>query len=77
MYFRNRMLCKYCADRQQRIARGNYYIGCPCVTIRENTERPITIKMGTNILAGTKKESIFKAFEEAVAVIHTAGHCDQ
>ncbi|RZB33775.1 MAG: UDP-N-acetylglucosamine 2-epimerase (non-hydrolysing) [Desulfobacteraceae bacterium Eth-SRB2] len=42
-------------------------LGVPCVTIRENTERPITIKMGTNILAGTKKESILKAFEEAVA----------
>ena len=42
-------------------------LGVPCVTIRENTERPITIKMGTNILAGTKKESIIKAFEEAIA----------
>jgi len=41
-------------------------LGVPCVTIRENTERPITIKMGTNILAGTKKESILKAFEEAI-----------
>jgi len=41
-------------------------LGIPCVTIRENTERPITIKMGTNILAGTKKESILKAFEEAI-----------
>jgi len=42
-------------------------LGVSCVTIRENTERPITIKMGTNILAGTKKESILKAFENAVA----------
>jgi UDP-N-acetylglucosamine 2-epimerase (non-hydrolysing) len=42
-------------------------LGVPCVTIRENTERPITIKMGTNILAGTKKDSILKAFEEAIA----------
>jgi UDP-N-acetylglucosamine 2-epimerase (non-hydrolysing) len=42
-------------------------LGVPCVTIRENTERPITIKMGTNILAGTKKASILKAFEEAVS----------
>ena len=42
-------------------------LGIPCVTIRENTERPITIKMGTNILAGTKKGSILKAFEEAIA----------
>jgi UDP-N-acetylglucosamine 2-epimerase (non-hydrolysing) len=42
-------------------------LGVPCVTIRENTERPITIKMGTNILAGIKKESILNAFEKAVA----------
>ena len=38
-----------------------------CATIRENSERPITIKMGTNILAGTKKEKILKSFEEAIA----------
>jgi UDP-N-acetylglucosamine 2-epimerase (non-hydrolysing) len=42
-------------------------LGVPCVTIRENTERPITIKIGTNILAGTKKESILEAFEKAIA----------
>jgi UDP-N-acetylglucosamine 2-epimerase (non-hydrolysing) len=42
-------------------------LGVPCVTIRENTERPITIKLGTNILAGTQKASILKAFEEAIA----------
>ncbi|MEE8105785.1 MAG: UDP-N-acetylglucosamine 2-epimerase (non-hydrolyzing) [Planctomycetota bacterium] len=29
------------------------YLGIPCVTIRENTERPITINEGTNSLAGT------------------------
>ena len=57
--------CKGCVDRQRWIAGGNHCFGVPCVTIRENTERPITIKMGTNILAGTKKESILKAFEEA------------
>jgi UDP-N-acetylglucosamine 2-epimerase (non-hydrolysing) len=28
-------------------------LGIPCVTVRENTERPITIELGTNILAGT------------------------
>jgi len=42
-------------------------LGIPCVTIRENTERPITIKMGSNILAGTKKTSILKAFEEVLS----------
>lgn len=28
-------------------------LGIPCVTIRENTERPVTIEEGTNTLAGT------------------------
>jgi UDP-N-acetylglucosamine 2-epimerase (non-hydrolysing) len=37
-------------------------LGVPCVTIRENTERPVTVEMGTNILAGTKKESILRAY---------------
>jgi len=28
------------------------YLGVPCVTIRHNTERPITVELGTNILVG-------------------------
>lgn len=33
----------------------------PCVTIRENTERPETIEVGANILAGTKTKKILQA----------------
>ena len=33
-------------------------LGVPCVTIRENTERPITITQGTNVLAGVNTQSI-------------------
>lgn len=32
----------------------------PCVTIRENTERPETIKAGINVLAGTDPEKILQ-----------------
>jgi UDP-N-acetylglucosamine 2-epimerase (non-hydrolysing) len=32
----------------------------PCLTLRENTERPITIKEGTNILVGTDEKRIVK-----------------
>jgi UDP-N-acetylglucosamine 2-epimerase (non-hydrolysing) len=28
------------------------YLGVPCLTVRENTERPVTTEMGTNILVG-------------------------
>ena len=33
-------------------------LGVPCVTIRTNTERPITVDKGTNILAGTNPSEI-------------------
>jgi len=36
-------------------------LGVPCVTVRENTERPVTVEKGTNIIAGTAKEGIRNA----------------
>ncbi len=33
-------------------------LGVPCLTLRENTERPITISQGTNTLVGTNPERI-------------------
>ena len=38
-------------------------LGIPCITLRENTERPITIEEGTNILAGTSASGILAAYE--------------
>ena len=42
-------------------------LGIPCLTIRENTERPITITQGTNELVGTSENKIFDAFEKIMA----------
>ena len=36
-------------------------LGIPCVTLRENTERPVTMTQGTNILVGTNKEKIIES----------------
>jgi UDP-N-acetylglucosamine 2-epimerase (non-hydrolysing) len=41
-------------------------LGVPCVTLRENTERPITIEIGTNVLGGTKEETIINAYKLAL-----------
>jgi UDP-N-acetylglucosamine 2-epimerase (non-hydrolysing) len=38
----------------------------PCVTIRDNTERPITVDMGTNVLAGTTREGILRAYRDSL-----------
>jgi UDP-N-acetylglucosamine 2-epimerase (non-hydrolysing) len=43
-------------------------LGIPCLTLRENTERPITIEMGTNVLVGTDaariKETAFDILDD-------------
>ena len=34
------------------------YLGIPCFTLRDNTERPVTCEMGTNTLLGLAPERI-------------------
>jgi len=34
------------------------FLGIPCLTLRENTERPITVTAGTNILVGQNREKL-------------------
>ena len=38
-------------------------LGVPCLTLRDNTERPATVEQGTNVLAGTRRETILRAWE--------------
>jgi UDP-N-acetylglucosamine 2-epimerase (non-hydrolysing) len=33
-------------------------LGVPCVTLRDNTERPVTVDEGTNVLAGRDPERV-------------------
>ncbi len=35
-------------------------LGIPCITLRQNTERPVTITHGTNVLVGATKEAIVR-----------------
>lgn len=41
------------------------YLGTPCLTVRENTERPITVQVGTNMLVGRDPEKL-RAGVEAI-----------
>ncbi|RZM05473.1 MAG: UDP-N-acetylglucosamine 2-epimerase (non-hydrolyzing), partial [Pedobacter sp.] len=42
-------------------------LGVPCITLRDNTERPETITVGTNELIGTNPKAIKPAFEKLFA----------
>ena len=46
------------------------YLGVPCLTVRENTERPITVKIGTNVLVGQDMERLLR---EVRAILTGAG----
>jgi len=45
-------------------------LGVPCLTLRKNTERPVTVAEGTNTLVGTDAAAILAAAEE---VLHGGG----
>ena len=42
-------------------------LGIPCLTLRENTERPITVEMGTNVVVGTDTQRIIAEAERALS----------
>ncbi len=42
-------------------------LGVPCVTLRDNTERPVTCDQGTNVLAGTDPAAILAAARATLA----------
>jgi UDP-N-acetylglucosamine 2-epimerase (non-hydrolysing) len=42
-------------------------LGIPCLTLRENTERPITVTHGTNRVVGTDPARILAGYREAMA----------
>jgi UDP-N-acetylglucosamine 2-epimerase (non-hydrolysing) len=42
-------------------------LGVPCLTLRNSTERPITVSEGTNRIVGTDPDAIVAAASEALA----------
>ncbi len=51
-------------------------LGVPCLTVRENTERPITVKDGTNTLVGCQPERMIRGYRAAVSSSRTCKRPD-
>ncbi|MEJ2345801.1 MAG: UDP-N-acetylglucosamine 2-epimerase (non-hydrolyzing) [Gammaproteobacteria bacterium] len=48
-------------------------LGIPCITLRENTERPITVEQGTNTIVGSDPDLIRSAVREVLLTGGKAG----
>lgn len=48
-------------------------LGVPCITLRENTERPVTVAQGTNTIVGTDEARIQACFDDVMATGGKAG----
>jgi UDP-N-acetylglucosamine 2-epimerase (non-hydrolysing) len=43
------------------------YLKIPCITLRYNTERPVTVTVGTNVLTGPEPERILSTVDQILA----------
>ncbi len=48
-------------------------LGIPCLTLRHNTERPVTVTRGTNRIVGTEPDAIYKSWRQVAEGYWPAG----
>jgi UDP-N-acetylglucosamine 2-epimerase (non-hydrolysing) len=49
------------------------HLGVPCLTLRPNTERPVTVSLGTNTVVGDEIERAWPMVEDVLAGRYKAG----
>jgi UDP-N-acetylglucosamine 2-epimerase (non-hydrolysing) len=52
-------------------------LGVPCITLRENTERPITVEEGTNTIAGQDAATILNLYQDVLVTGGKGGRIPQ
>lgn len=59
--------CRFVLTDSGGIQEETTLLGIPCLTLRENTERPITVEQGTNRLVGTDPQAARAAVAEVLS----------
>ena len=59
--------CKVVVTDSGGIQEETTYLGIPCLTMRENTERPSTVSVGTNVLIGSNVDQLGSELESIAA----------
>jgi len=50
-------------------------LGIPCLTLRSNTERPVTVEMGTSTLVGSSAERLRHGLDDVLSGRYKQGQC--
>jgi len=56
--------CKFVITDSGGLQEETTFLGKPCLTVRENTERPITVQIGTNEIVGMDTEKLTRYAEQ-------------
>lgn len=59
--------CRFVMTDSGGIQEETTYLGIPCLTLRETTERPITVEIGTNEIMGTNTEEIIQSAKSIIS----------
>jgi len=61
------MNCKFVITDSGGLQEETTYLGKPCLTVRKNTERPVTEEIGTNEIVGTDRQKIISSARKILA----------
>ena len=59
--------CRFVITDSGGLQEETTYLGKPCLTVRENTERPITVQIGTNEIVGSDMEKLTRYARKILA----------
>ena len=59
--------CKFVLTDSGGLQEESTYMGIPCLTVRENTERPVTVTLGTNEIVGTDTGKIIDSADKIMS----------
>lgn len=63
-FLRLQSSCKFVLTDSGGIQEETTYLQIPCITMRENTERPVTVEVGSNILTGPHPDKVLEAVDQ-------------
>jgi UDP-N-acetylglucosamine 2-epimerase (non-hydrolysing) len=66
-FLRLQSSCKFVLTDSGGIQEETTYLQIPCITMRESTERPVTVDVGSNVMTGPHPDKVLAAVDQILA----------